>query len=193
MLRMDLDTLYRRTVAAWNEQVAAVEAGDWDRPTPCSEWTVHELVNHVAGEDLWTVPLVNGSTIEEVGNRFDGDLLGDAPTNTALEAAAAAVSAVEERIPEGGTVHLSYGEERLEEYLMQLSADHLVHGWDLAVATGRRLEPDPDLVTAVATWFAEREDLYRSAGIIGPRTGSHDDRLADLIAGFGRDPEWRRD
>lgn len=190
---MDLDNLYRGTVAVWNEQVAAVDAGDWDLSTPCSEWTVRGLVNHVAGEDLWTVPLVHGSTIEEVGDRFDGDLLGDAPTNTALEAAAAAVAAVEERIPDGGTVHLSYGEERLEEYLMQLSADHLVHGWDLAVAIGRRLEPAPDLVTGVATWFAEREDLYRSAGIIGPRTGSHDDPLADLIAGFGRDPEWRRD
>jgi uncharacterized protein (TIGR03086 family) len=190
---MDLEVLYRGTVAAWNQQVAAVEDGDWDRPTPCSEWTVRELVNHVAGEDLWTVPLVNGSTIEEVGDRFDGDLLGDAPATVALDAAAAAVSAVVPRIPDGGTVHLSYGEERLEEYLMQLSADHLVHGWDLAVAVGARPQLDPDLVTGVAAWFAEREDLYRSAGIIGPRTGSSDDPLADLIAGFGRDPEWRRD
>lgn len=190
---MELDVLYRGTVAAWNEQVGAVDAGDWDRSTPCSEWTVRGLVNHVAGEDLWTVPLVRGSTIEEVGDRFDGDLLGDDPAAVALDAAAAAVSAVDERLPEGGTVQLSYGEERLEEYLMQLAADHLVHGWDLAVATGGPPALDADLVADVAAWFAEREDLYRSAGMIGPRTGSFDDPLADLIAGFGRDPEWRRD
>ena len=51
----------------------------WGAPTPCADWDVRELVNHVAGEDLWTAPLLEGSTIEEVGDRFDGDLLGDDP------------------------------------------------------------------------------------------------------------------
>jgi uncharacterized protein (TIGR03086 family) len=190
---MDLDTLYRGTVEGWNAQLAAVGADHWDRPTPCSEWTVRDLVNHVAGEDLWTVPLVRGSTIKEVGDQFDGDVLGDDPAATALDAAGAAVFAVGERLPEGGTVQLSYGEESLEEYLRQLAADHLVHGWDLAVAIGAAPRLDADLVAGVATWFAEREDTYRSVGAIGPRAGSYDDPQADLLAGFGRDPDWRRD
>jgi uncharacterized protein (TIGR03086 family) len=190
---MDLDALYRGTVAGWNAQFAAVGAADWDRPTPCSEWTVRDLVNHVTGEDLWTVPLVRGSTIEEVGDQFDGDVLGDDPAATALDAAAAAVSAVVERLPAGGTVQLSYGEESLEEYVRQLAADHLVHGWDLCVAVGGAQLLDADLVAGVAAWFAEREDLYRSGGAIGPRSGSYDDPQADLLAAFGRDPDWRRD
>jgi uncharacterized protein (TIGR03086 family) len=192
---MDLDELYRGTVETWNAQVAEVSAaaGDWDRPTPCRDWSVRELVNHVAGEDLWTVPLVQGSTIEEVGDRFDGDVLGADPISKALDAARAAVAAVETRLPEGGTVHLSYGEERLEEYLCQLAADHLVHGWDLAVSIGAATRLDPDLVAEVAAWFADREEIYRSVGAVGPRTGSYDDPQDDLIAGFGRDPGWRRD
>lgn len=190
---MDLDRLYRGTVEAWNAQVAEVGGGDWDRPTPCRDWTVRDLVNHVAGEDLWTVPLVQGSTIEEVGDRFDGDVLGDDPNATALDAARAAVAAVDDRIPEGGTVQLSYGEEQLEEYVRQLAADHLVHGWDLAVALGGTPRLDADLVAGVAGWFADREEIYRSVGAVGPRTGSYDDPQDDLIAGFGRDPGWRTD
>ena len=76
---------------------------------------------------------------------------------------------VAETLPSNGTVHLSYGEEKMDEYVHQLAADHLIHGWDLAVATGGDPRLDPALVHEVAAWFADREDLYRQAGIVGPR------------------------
>jgi len=43
-------------------------------------------VNHLAGEDLWAPPLLAGSTIAEVGDRFEGDVLGAEPLagNTCL-------------------------------------------------------------------------------------------------------------
>ncbi len=53
---MDLTTLYGHTVATWTDRVRAVGADQWDAPTPCSDWTVRELVNHVVGEDRWTAP-----------------------------------------------------------------------------------------------------------------------------------------
>src|SRR3954454_12068425 len=108
---MDLDTLYERAVAGWTAQLDHVDASQWGRQTTCTDWTVRDLVNHVTGEDLWAVPLLQGSTIEEVGDRFDGDVLGDDPVRTALEAASEGVVAVDERAVAGGTVHLSYGEE----------------------------------------------------------------------------------
>ncbi len=187
---MELSELHERTVSGWTRLVEGVGDDQWQLPTPCTEWSVRDLVNHVVGEDLWTAPLVGGSTIEEVGDRFDGDLLADDPVGRARDAGAEATAAVAQRLPNGGTVHLSYGEEQLEEYVQQLVADHLVHGWDLAVATGADATLDPELVDAVAAWYAEREELYRSAGAVAERAASGADAQGRLIAAFGRDPAW---
>lgn len=188
---MDLFTLYHRTVESWADRVNAVRPDQWDAPTPCREWTVRDLANHVAGEDRWTVPLMRGSTIADVGDRLDGDLLGEDPIGSALSAAAEATTAVAETLPTATTVHLSYGEERAEEFVHQLACDHLVHGWDLAVATGGDPRLDPALVHEVAAWFADREELYREVGVVAARPGSSlHDAQSELLAGLGRDPLW---
>lgn len=187
---MDLNELYRRTVETWTRRVDAVQPDQWDSPTPCTEWTVRDLVGHVVGEDAWTMPLMRGSTIEEVGSSLDGDLLGDRPVEVATGTAEEAVRVVSEILPHGGTVHLSYGEEDAGEYVSQLAADHLVHAWDLAAATSGDTTLDPDLVDGVAAWFAEREEIYRSAGAIGPRTDDDGDPQARLLAAFGRSAAW---
>jgi len=187
---METAMLHRRTVEHWRRAVDAVGPDDWGRATPCAGWSVRDLVNHVVGEELWTVPLVQGSTIEDVGDRFDGDVLGSDPLARSLEAATEAVAVVDERAPAGGTVHLSYGEEQLGEYLLQLCADHLVHGWDLAVAVGADTRMAPELVDAVADWFREREELYRSAGAIGQHVQTDGDAQTQLLAAFGRDARW---
>lgn len=187
---MDVSTLHHRTVECWATRVNAVGDDQWDAPTPCSEWTVRDLVNHVTGEDRWTVPLLQGRTIDEVGTSLDGDLLGTHPIMASLEAAKDAVSVVAERLPRLEVVHLSYGEEDPAEYLRQLAADHLVHAWDLAAATGGDRRLDPHLVTEVATWFAAREELMRSSGMFGPRLAPTGDPQADLLAAFGRDAHW---
>jgi uncharacterized protein (TIGR03086 family) len=187
---MDLNTLYHRTVEAWADRVNAVGPEQWDDPTPCRDWNVRDLVNHVVGEDRWTVPLVEGKTIADVGSSLDGDLLGDDPVRAALDAAMAATKVTAERLPDGGTVSLSYGEEQLGEYVHQLAADHLVHSWDLAAATGGDTRLDPHLMSEVGAWFAEREEMYRSAGVVGPRGVSHAGAQGELLAAFGRDSEW---
>ena len=136
------------------------------------------------------MPLLAGRTIAEVGDSLDGDLLGDEPVRAALEAAMEATKVTADKLPGGGTVQLSYGEEQLSEYVHQLAADHLVHSWDLAVATGGDTRLDPHLVSEVHAWFAEREELYRSGGAIGPRGVSHGGAQGDMLAAFGRDSEW---
>ena len=187
---MDVTTLHRRTVEWWEARVDDVGPDAWGNSTPCEAWTVRDLVNHVVGEELWTVPLMEGATIAEVGDRFDGDVLGDSPRETCHDAADAAARAVDAHAPEGGLVHLSYGDEAAEEYVRQLAADHLVHGWDLAVATGADAQLDPELVDAVAGWFAEREELYRGAGAIAAHVDRHGDPQTELLAAFGRDARW---
>ena len=188
---MDVGVAYQRSVRDWIAAVGGVGAG-WAARTPCTVWDVRQLVNHVVGEDRWTKPLVEGLTIAEVGDALDGDLLGEEPTVAARAAAAEAVAAVETRLPEGETVHLSYGEESIGEYLWQLTADHLIHGWDLAAATGQDRGLDDELVDAVGAWFAEREQLYRSGGVIDarPESATGGSPSADLLIAFGRDPAW---
>ncbi|MFD3403144.1 TIGR03086 family metal-binding protein [Kribbella sp. NPDC058693] len=184
---MDVIELHNRTVTDFAELAAEVAENQWAEPTPCSDWDVRTLVNHVVGEERWTVPLMEGRTIAEVGDAFDGDLLGDDPAGTAAAAAREATAAAARTVDK---VHLSYGDEDPDEYLRQLAADHLIHGWDLAVAIGAQPRLKPDLVADVASWFAEREDMYRKVGMIGPRLEGFTDPADQLLAAFGRDPHW---
>ncbi|HEY7044239.1 MAG TPA: TIGR03086 family metal-binding protein [Nocardioidaceae bacterium] len=186
----DVAELYRRSVQGWKTKLAAITSEQWDAPTPCTDWSVRDLVNHVVGEELWTPPLMHGQTIEQVGDRFDGDLLGDDPLSSAEAASDEALSAAPEGSLHGHKVHLSYGEEDAEEYLRQLIADHLIHGWDLAAAIGSDTRLDADLVSAVAAWFKDREELYRSAGAVGPRADGGGDAQSDLLAAAGRRADW---
>lgn len=187
---MDVNTLYHRTVELFADRANAVKPDQWGEPTPCTGWTVRDLVNHVTYENLWTVPLMEGATIEEVGDRFEGDVLGEDPIGSALAAARAAITSVTTQLPLGGTVLLSFGETPKEEYATQLAADNLVHGWDLAVATGGDTRMDPGLVHAIADWFEDREEMYRDGGAISARHPLTGDALHDLLARFGRDATW---
>jgi hypothetical protein len=72
----------------------------------------------------------------------------------------------------------------------QLFADHVVHGWDLAVGIGADRAMDAEAVRECTAWFANREEMYRAGGAIGarvdlPADASDQDRL---LAAFGRDP-----
>ena len=88
-------------------------------------------------------------------------------------------------------MHVSFGDIPAAEYVQQLSADHLIHAWDLAAATGQSRDMDPDLVADVAAWYAGQEEVYRSSGAVGPRPESGGDPASDLLAGFGRDAGWK--
>ena len=92
-------------------------------------------------------------------------LLGADPHRAARSAAAGAADAVD-KAPDDAQVQLSFGDTDLGEYLYQLAADHLIHGWDLAMAIGGATALDPEAVDEVASWFREREELYRGGGAI---------------------------
>lgn len=185
----DIRDLHRRAVEGFGARVRAVGDDQWELPTPCSDWDVRALVNHVVGESLWTVPLMEGATIADVGDRFDGDVLGDDPKAAWESSAGPAVEAMAADGAIDRTVHLSFGDTPASEYASQLFADHLIHAWDLARATGGDERLDPELVDACAEWFAAMEPLYRGVGAIGERKAVVDgaDPQTKLLAMFGRE------
>lgn len=191
VLAVDVAELYRRTTEHWLDQVGAVSADRWTAPTPCSEWDVRALVNHVVSEQCWVPPLMAGSTLEQVGDQFEGDVLGDNPHEAATAAARKALAAVPSAVSEQRVVHVSFGLLPADEYARQIAADQLIHSWDLAAATGQDRGLDPEVVTAVAQWFADTEDAYRASGAIAERVSTDSQSpQAQLLGAFGRDANW---
>ncbi len=187
---MDVREIYTRCSAAFGERVHAVY-GRWDAPTVNPGWGVRELVNHLVNEERWTPLLLGGATIAEIGDRFDGDLLGPDPLTTYDEAAAAALAAVLAEGAVEGVAHLSFGDRPSREYVLQLSADHLVHAWDLARALGTDETLDADVVDVLLRWYVEEtEALYHRIEVIGPRVevAAGSGAQAELLGRFGRTP-----
>ncbi len=183
----DLVELFSRAADRFSERVDGVTDAQWAAPTPCAEWDVRALVNHVTYEQLWAPHLVAGETIEQVGDRYDGDVLGDDPKQAWHDALAASRAAF------GGadldaTVHLSYADVPCGEYLTQMLTDAEIHGWDLATATGQDTTIDPETATLLLDVWREQEDLVRSSGIFGDAVEVPDDAddATKLLALLGR-------
>jgi uncharacterized protein (TIGR03086 family) len=184
----DVLELHRRAAGHFGEKVLAVGEDQWHLPTPCSEWDVHQLVNHVVYENRWAVDLVAGKTVAEVGDRHEGDLLGDDPVSAWHESLAAAREALDEPGVLDRTVHLSYGDETATEYFTQLVTDLVVHGWDLARAIGADEEMDAELAGFVWQAWKDREDMVRGSGMFGEHLDvpADADTQTKLLALLGR-------
>lgn len=184
---------HRAALGEFDRVVRQVQPDQWSLPTPCSDWNVRDLVNHVVGEACWTPPILAGRTIAEVGDAFDGDLLGEDPLAVWGSSSSAAADSADADVATS-IVHLSFGDIPALEYLRQLTADYLIHSWDLAVAIGVDDQLDPSLVKSTGAWFVNQEAAYRGAGVIAaeaavPREGTPQDHL---LAAFGRDRQQAR-
>lgn len=163
----DVTDLYVRSLDEFDKRVGEITDERWGDPTPCTEWNVRDLVNHVVGEDLWAPLLLEGKSLEEVGDRFDGDLLGEDPVAAWTQAREGALQAIEGW--SGQPVHTSMGQMPADEYLAQLFADHLIHAWDLARGIGADEELDPDLVGECYRRSLPHEEMMRASGVFGSR------------------------
>jgi uncharacterized protein (TIGR03086 family) len=185
----DLVEMFNRATRRFTDRVAGVAPDQWGAPTPCAEWDVRTLVNHVTYEQLWAPHLVAGETIAQVGDRYDGDVLGDDPLSSwraALDGSVAAFGGADL----DATVHLSFGDVPCREYLTQMLTDAEIHGWDLATATGQDATVAPDTAThLLAEWSAQRE-LVRASGVFGQEVDVPEgaDDAVRLLGLLGRHP-----
>jgi uncharacterized protein (TIGR03086 family) len=94
----DPPSAYARALDATRPFVAGIGAGQWDDPTPCTDWNVRQLLNHVIYGTIWIEDIFSGKTVADVGDLVGRDALSayDAAVASAKRAIAApgAVDAV---------------------------------------------------------------------------------------------------
>lgn len=187
ILRMDSATAFRRASQDFVDRARQIGVAQWAGPTPCSDWDVRALVNHVAGEYLWVPEMLAGRTVAEVGGRLDGDLLGTGPVEVVADGRDRAVTALDVPGAVDRIVHLSFGDVPAVEYAGQMAIDSVIHAWDLARAIGADDTLDPELVEFAYGQLQASAEQWRSAGAFGPATIAEDESLqARLLALTGR-------
>ena len=170
--------------------VLGTDPADGDRPTPCEDYDVATLVQHllavvrrvgavVRGEPFFSVPVVWPS-----GDWAADWRSGRADTEVALAAAEL------DRI-----VQLPWGEAPVRAAIASYVGEFATHGWDLAVATGRRHLLDDEIAdAALPASMAKMPADRRGEGVpFGPVVPVPDDAPAidRLVGWLGRDPNWR--
>ncbi|MCA1842271.1 MAG: TIGR03086 family protein, partial [Actinobacteria bacterium] len=176
-------------VEGFGQRVMAIGPDDWQRPTPCTDWNVRDLVRHLVYEELWAPPLLAGATVADIGDRFEGDILGGDPQVAWKEAAAASLAPVSPSVLDR-TVHLSFGDFPGRDYLGQLTADHVIHTWDLARGIDADDRLDPELVEFVYAFMEPQAEQWAAAGVFAAplEVPADADLQSRLLALTGRRP-----
>lgn len=154
-----LDQL-RQALADSGALIAAVGDDQWSALTPCG-WTVRELVNHVVGGTRLFTALLRGQTPPDRA----ADHIGDDPAAAHRGAGVDLLDAfTQPGVFDAGRVYQPpFGPAPAAVLLHLRITEYLVHGWDLATATGQP--------AALPAELAEQE-LAFSRAVLGdaPRT-----------------------
>lgn len=179
---------YEKAMGEFGSRLRQVRPGQWHDATPCTDWDVRELVNHLVVEQLWVPLLLEGATVEDVGDRFAGDQLGDDPVAAWADASAAAREAFAAPGALRRSVELSYGRRPAEGYCQEMTMDLTVHAWDLARAIGADEQLDEELVSDVLAFIEPQVDQLVGTGLFAPpiEVGDGADTQTRLLALLGR-------
>ena len=156
--------------------VAGITPDQLDDPTPCAEFTVRGVLEHMIGGATAFAAAYRGV---EPAEPDLGDPLGSfGPVLGDLIAAISAPGALER------TVQAPFGEVSGDTFARFVALDGLVHGWDLATATGQAYDPPDELVAAVDAFAQQAIDPVRDgrtfADAVEPAPGASPiERLAN--------------
>jgi len=192
----DLRDLHRRAIRSCAAVVAAVRPDHLERPTPCSEWTLRQLLAHMIGHNIGFAAAARGSS--DAGSFADVALGRDAPRRFA--ASAQATVAAFDGVDLDDEIYLAVvrGGTRwpASTALAFHLVDSVVHGWDVAASLDTTIAYDDD-VTRIALDVAravpdDRSRTQPGATFQPSRPTSSDDALDQILAALGRDPHWAR-
>jgi uncharacterized protein (TIGR03086 family) len=193
---LELRDLYHRMAHGFSQRLQEVGDKGWSSRTRCCpDWTVHDLVNHVVNENRWIPPLLDGESVDQVGSRFDGDLLGDEPKEAWRSAVEGTLQAIARQGALDGTVQLSSGVASARSYIAEVLSDQIVHTWDLATSVEADARLDPELVEFAYRTLEPLAEKWRQAGYLGDPVAVPDgaDHQTKLLALLGRRAEAHLD
>ena len=152
--------------------------------------TLRQTINYHAYDDAWVPDVLAGRTIAEVGDKYDGDLLGDHPKLTFASIVETAVLTVRAFDDLDRIVHLSYGDYPAREYLKHITSFRGLRAYDIARFIGADTTLPDDLVRGLWDEIAPDAEQWRQMGVFGPaitvpETAPLQDRLLGLT---GRRP-----
>lgn len=182
----ELIQLFERAIDGFAKHVHEVADTQWHDPTPDTEWDVRMLTNHVTVEQLWVPPLIEGLSIGDIGDRFDGDQLGDDPIATWDAAASASLQSFRSGLDR--IVSLSSGDKPAADYCWEMTTDALIHSWDLARGIGADDTLDPELSALVYERTLPIAEQLQETGLFAPPVPVPEDSSLQvrLLAIFGR-------
>ena len=160
------DALDRATEEA-GRRVRAVEPDQWDLPTPCGDWTVRGLVNHLVRGNTMSAMLLDGASLDEVLEMFrnadpNEDLIPlYAETMAAQNAAFRRPGALDQ------TVHHPMGDIPAALLLQFRIGDATMHAWDLARAIGADEQLDAELVELIYDGMLPMAPMLAGSGAFG--------------------------
>jgi uncharacterized protein (TIGR03086 family) len=137
------------------QRLRLVGPDDWRRPTPCSEWDVRALVNHVVGANVRYQLLLHGAPTEQVEATRTVDHLGDDALASVVATADGVVACFHEDGALERIAHHATGDRTGRELLSMRILDAAIHGWDLARAIGADETLDDDVVAFLLAYTAD--------------------------------------
>ena len=163
---------------------------DWRRPTPCSEWDVRALVNHVVGGNVRYQLLLAGAATEQVEATRTVDHVGEDALASFVGTADVVVACFQQDGALDRVGHHATGDRTGRELLSMRILDAAVHGWDLARAIGADESLDEEVVAYLLAYTAgldlgPAQRAFAPADADGPRDGS---ALDQLLHRLGRHP-----
>lgn len=186
---MDID-MYERALKQTGDVVAGTKAEQFDDPTPCAEWTVRDLLNHVIGE--W-VTIAAGADGRRVEMNDGTDHVAEDHLGAYERAAKAALEAFKEPGALEKKFTLPWGDTPGAAMLGLAITDAVVHGWDLAKATGQEFRIDEDAAESAyqmtSSMLAPKGSFPRGDSFGDPVEVPNDAGPADKLLGYlGRKP-----
>jgi uncharacterized protein (TIGR03086 family) len=169
--------------------VHATSAAQLNNATPCQEWEVRDLLNHIVGGGYMFAACLRGESIDP--SAAPADLLGDDHAAAFDAAIGAFSSALAETADLSAPVTLPFGTMPADVALRVAAADLLVHSWDLARATDQCFDPSVGFVASAEPFFHQfLQPELRDAGLFAGAIEAPADAspIERLVAFAGRRP-----